>query len=529
MPETPRVIVFGIDGGTWDLMLPLIKAGKLPAVKRLRDLGMYGQLKSTFPYSSFPAWTTAITGVNPGRHGITDFTRRCSGQDKLIFLNSRHRSLPTVFDILSQRRRRVASLGIPATSPPDPINGVMIGGFDCPVAVSAHKSMVHPPQLGRVLYRKFGEYPYGSISEFRITPGWYARARKVLLDNIDKRQDIFHWLWRQNRWDLFWMVFPETDTAQHHFWNLHDPDSPRHDPQLAAQFGDTIVQIYQCIDRVLQSFLDVLSGRDTLIVMSDHGFGGAGSTVIYLNLWLAQQGYLKFKSGRRAAKSRRDLVDYLLSNLPDRLPQWLFRKGSRWMGSLESRRRFSGIDWSNTTAFSEESNSLPGIWCRLQGRDPKGTVASSQRKQLLEDIHRKLLSWRCPWTGHPVIKQVHRREEIFSGPYVPMIPDLILEPAFIDGYSQSIGNSRRAATDQPIQCLPRKRQQGGKGSGFSGTHRRHGVFIAHGAGVKGGPVSEIDIVNIAPTILYHLNETIPDWMEGSPVIQPAPEYSEVAA
>ena len=523
MPDKPRVILFGIDGGSWNLIQPLIDRGLLPVLKYLQENGASGALSSTKPHSSFPAWTTAITGVGPGKHGIVDFTRRLPGQDRLIFLNSRHRGVPTIFEYLSRQNCKVASLGIPATSPPDPINGIVIGGFDCPVAVSAQRSMIYPPELAGELYRKFGGYPYSSISEFRITPQWYATARDILLKNIAKREAIFRWLWKKESWDLFWMVFPESDTASHHFWSLHDPESPRHHPQLAAQFGNTLTEIYQRIDQALQGFLDVLNPDDKLIVMSDHGFGGAGTTEIYLNLWLQKHGYLRFLPGRRRKSRISTITDQALKYLPANVPQWLFRKGRTLMGPLESRRRFAHIDWKNTVAFSEETNSFPAIWCRLKGRDPHGTVSPAEKDSLIEELRRKLLTWHCPTTGNPIISKAHRREEIFDGAYVPMIPDLILEPALINGFSLAIGNSNFAYTDDPVQIIHPNRYRGAKGSGFNGTHRSQGIYISYQLGKSLGNIIQAHISDISPTILRHLNLPVPQWMEGTAIVpEPAP-------
>lgn len=523
MPDKPRVIVFGIDGGSWNIIQPLIDRGLLPALKHLQENGVGGNLTSTIPYSSFPAWTTAITGVGPGKHGIVDFTRRLPGYDRLIFLNSRHRGVPTIFEYLSRHHYKVASLGIPVTSPPDSINGVVIGGFDCPVAVSAQRSMIYPPEIAAELYRKFGGYPYGSISEFRITPQWYAEARDILLRNIAKREAIFQWLWKKRSWDLFWMVFPEIDTASHHFWNLHDPESPRHDPQLAAEFGDTLTEIYQRIDHALQNFLEFLNPSDMLIVMSDHGFGGAGTTEIYLNLWLQKHGYLRFLPGQKQKNCLTTVTNKALKYLPANIPQWLFRKGRTLMGPLESRRRFAHIDWKNTVAFSEEANSFPAIWCRLKGRDPHGYVSPDEKDPLIDKLRQELLAWRCPYTGNQIISKTFRREEIFEGAYLPLFPDLILEPALIDGYSLAIGNSNLAITDDPVQIIPPSRYRGAKGPGFNGTHRSQGIYIAYQKEKSSGNITQAHISDITPTILRHLNLPVPQWMEGTAIVpKPAP-------
>src|SRR5262245_44560464 len=69
----PRGLVIGLDGACWDVLDPWLREGKLPNIARLRDAGVWGNLESVTPPLSAPAWTTAVTGVNPGRHGVLNF------------------------------------------------------------------------------------------------------------------------------------------------------------------------------------------------------------------------------------------------------------------------------------------------------------------------------------------------------------------------------------------------------------------------------------------------------------------------
>ena len=68
-------VVLGLDGATLDLVESWAADGTLPNLARLLRQGAYGRLASTTPAATFPSWTTFMTGVNPGRHGVFDFTR----------------------------------------------------------------------------------------------------------------------------------------------------------------------------------------------------------------------------------------------------------------------------------------------------------------------------------------------------------------------------------------------------------------------------------------------------------------------
>src|SRR4029077_21293371 len=127
-PGAPLVVV-GLDGATLDLIRPWVADGTLPHLSRLCDRGAGGRLRSTIPPATFPAWTSLVTGVNPGRHGILDFVERVPGTLRVRFVNGSQRRTPALWTRLSARGRRVAVLTVPATYPPQPGNGVMGSGL----------------------------------------------------------------------------------------------------------------------------------------------------------------------------------------------------------------------------------------------------------------------------------------------------------------------------------------------------------------------------------------------------------------
>ena len=72
----PRVLVIGLDGATFDVLLPLARAGRLPALAALIARGTSAPLRSVFPPVTAPAWASFMTGKNPGKHGIYEFLYR---------------------------------------------------------------------------------------------------------------------------------------------------------------------------------------------------------------------------------------------------------------------------------------------------------------------------------------------------------------------------------------------------------------------------------------------------------------------
>lgn len=69
-----KVIVIGVDG--MDPAFVERHWADLPNVARLRERGSYSHLETTYPPQSPVAWSTFITGLDPGEHGIFDFVHR---------------------------------------------------------------------------------------------------------------------------------------------------------------------------------------------------------------------------------------------------------------------------------------------------------------------------------------------------------------------------------------------------------------------------------------------------------------------
>ena len=472
-----RFLVIGLDGAEPSLVEPWMEEGRLPHLRRLKDRGAYLPLASTRPPATFPAWTTCVTGVNPGRHGLFDFTEMASGAYRLQFTNATYRKAPALWQTLSEAGKRVGVLSVPATYPPEAVNGFMVSGFDSPVATGIDASFVYPPEL----YSEVKDWRFAEFQETNIGAGWHDRMLPALLAKIETKETIACRLLAKEPWDFFMMVFGESDTVSHHFWLFHDPQSPRNRPGHETAIRD----VYERLDTAVGRLIEAAGDDVTVGVVSDHGFGGAGTGVVHLNNWLAENGFLTYERGQGDWLKR-----LALRFTPEQSRGALFRKLRGLATHAESRARFGGIDWSRTRAWSEELNYFPAIRVNLAGREPQGQVASEDYSHFVQDLCQRLEAW-AP------VKHAWPRAEIYEGAHLEYAPDIVLELALEEGYSHSCLRSRGGP---PFRRIRPDEYLGGKERGMNGNHRPEGVLFLS----EPVTAANASIEDIAPTVLARL-------------------------
>ena len=506
------LLVIGLDGATLDLVRPWAAEGRLPVLRGLMQRGTWGRLRSTVPPATFPAWTSLVTGVNPGRHGIFDFSARVPGTYRVRFVNGSHRRAPALWTRFSAAGRRVAVLTVPATYPPEPVAGVMVSGFDSPLATAIDGSFVHPRALYGEIQGLVGRLPFADFQEVDTGPGWHADALARLLDGIERRTTLARTLLVRERWDAFMVVFGESDTVAHHFWRFHDRRSPRHAP---GPFGDAVRHVYEALDAAIGTLLAAAPSDATVAVVSDHGSGGAGDRVVHLNRRLAECGLLAFTRRTPAARLAGAARGIALRALPHRWLGGLVRRLPAAASRLESAHRLGGIDWRRTTAYSEELDYHPSVWLNLRGREPEGTVDAADYHTMRDDVARGLLEWRDD-AGRGVVRRVWRREELYRGPFVASAPDLLVELARTDGYTASC--LRSGGPGPALRRLAPHEYGSGKGSGMNGSHRRHGLVVLAGRDVRAaGEIPAVEILDVVPTLLALGGLAVPEELDGRPI------------
>jgi predicted AlkP superfamily phosphohydrolase/phosphomutase len=109
-----RALVIGLDGATWSVLEPWAVAGRLPNLRALMARGTWGTLRSTVPALTMPAWSTFMTGRNPGGHGIFAFQRLdATSYGPRGLANAADLGAPTVWDIAGRAGRSVGVVNVP--------------------------------------------------------------------------------------------------------------------------------------------------------------------------------------------------------------------------------------------------------------------------------------------------------------------------------------------------------------------------------------------------------------------------------
>jgi predicted AlkP superfamily phosphohydrolase/phosphomutase len=508
------LLIIGLDGATWDVLDPWIAQGRLPHLARLRAQAVWGPLASTMPPATLPSWTTFMTGVNPGKHGIFDFTRREVGTYEVRFVNSTFRKAPTVWRLLSDAGRRVGVLGLPGTYPPEPVNGCMVSGFDSPVTTRADASFITPAELAP-LVKAMGGFPFADFQEFRLGRDWHRKALGRLLRGVEIKTRLARTLLRRDTWDCFLVLFGESDTVAHHFWRFHDAQSPRFDAAGAREFGDAIRRVYEALDAAVGALTEAVP-EATVLVVSDHGFGGAGNKAVYLNRWLCDQGLQRARPQRAGGDLAGRVKRTALRVVPAGLQARAFRlQGGRWASRLESRSRFAGIDWARTRAFSEELNYFPSVWLNLKGREPGGVVDPDDYDRVSDDVCAAAAGLKDPEHQRPIVRRAWRREELYHGPWVHYAPDIVLELNLDRNYSYTCLPSASARTTAAVRVLDEAACAGGKLGGMNGSHRDAGIFLlANDPRGRVGYRVGVQMADMAPTVLDACEVEVPAYFDG---------------
>jgi predicted AlkP superfamily phosphohydrolase/phosphomutase len=501
-------LVLGLDGASFNVIRPLVAAGRLPNLAAWMAEGAAAVLHSTVPPVSFPAWSSFATGLEPGAHGLFDFTQKLPGRYALRFTNASDRSGATLFGRVSQAGGRVLALGMPATFPPEPVNGMLLAGFDAPVSTGSSARAASNPAFYEAIAKRAGPWMRAEPDESADGAGWHDAAAERLVARVVQKtrfaQEALAQLYVASMApDLMCVVFSESDTVAHHFWRDHDPTSPRHDPSASTLRRFAVAAVYEALDAACGELRAALGPDAACFVVSDHGAGGASRRIVHLNRRLEEAGLLAFRRGTGLDQLARGARDTALRLLPPRAREAAFRRLRPAAAKLESAARFGGIQWSKTAAFSEEANTQPGVWLNLAGREEAGRVAAADYERVRSDVIEALLDWKLPGGG-PVVARARRREEVYAGPHLERAPDVVVELALDAGYGLSLVPTPRRVAAPALRTLEDHELAGGRGRGMNGTHRPEGVWIEHGTGAPAFPSGHATLAEASAVILSAL-------------------------
>jgi len=500
-----RTIIIGLEGATFDLLDPLIETGDLPRLAELKAESAHGILWSTNPPDATSSWTTCITGVNPGRHGIFDFIESpLAGPAKNLVSPDSARG-QKLWDVLNKNNHRSVFINLPVTYPPPIINGCMVSGMLTP---DFDSPFTQPPDLRDRLKAVCGNYipditiPKFDISGEKSITAYLHRIREAL----DRRREAVRYLMDHEDWTVFMAVFIGIDRMLRLFAKYLFPQNDLYNSTEAKLVRPKIIHEIQRLDDVVGEIMDKIHSEDTFIALSDHGFG-VTDACFNTNIWLMDKGLLAVKSVNYPASKALSIFNLFgensftkknLSN-ENQYSVWQQIRRARLALGLPETNSLKIIDWTKTKAFFS-SNPVQGIYINEKTQENhRGIVNSGDVAALKSQIKTDLKNLRYPETKEKLADAVWFREEIYSGDQTRFAPHILFR---LKNYSVT-GRSHLSA-DRYFTSMSQKP---------IGFYRSNGMLMMKGQHIRKG-VIEARMVDIMPTVLFGMGIPVPEGLDG---------------
>jgi predicted AlkP superfamily phosphohydrolase/phosphomutase len=466
----------------------------MPHLGALLARGAWGNLRSTTPPFSAQAWVSLATGQNQARHGVVDFWQRgadLSPGQRRSFVDARQVHTETLWQVAGRRGLRVGVVNVPVTFPPSPVNGYLVSGFLTP---QGRDDWAYPPGLRDAILAMVPGYEPDPFDPL----GASYRQLQELVAWMEKHEGVARHLAASRPADLFFSVIQALDHLQHLFWDEVAGDSDR---EAYVQLAE---RCYRLADEAIAHRAGLAGGEANLFLVSDHGFGPARKW-FHVNRFLQEQGLLVLGATTGGAAGL-GLTPEKMRGLIRRLDvlglrRWVGRLARVSLGRRLDERLTPPVDWSRTRAISG-SPATEGIFIN---RDL--VAADDEYEALRQRLIAELYALRDPEHGEAVVEAVHRREEIYDGPFLDQLPDLVFD---LGQRPYLAGDSLTA--ERVLAPLPRDYLQG--------RHRPLGIFCAAGPDIRpAGCIEGTRIVDVAPTLLYALDLPIPEDVDGRPLLE----------
>lgn len=487
-----KVLILGIDGGTWRVLKPAMDQGCMPFVKSLADAGASGTLESTIPAITPAAWGGFQTGKSPGKTGVFDFAYWDKKEKESHYVSSLDLG-ETLWSILSRHNKRVAVINVPMTYPPQALNGYLVSGLLTP---SLESNFTWPPEFKQQIMEEFPDYhifDLKKIAKYRSEEEEMSAFIRHLVSVIQVRTRLALWMLQKEVFDLFMVHFQATDVLQHIYWHFLDDSHPLFDQSKQTEiFKEFYQELDRCINAIYDRFCEK-NGQPLTVILSDHGFQ-AHYKRFNLGNWLESEGYLK--KCRNSSPQKTPILKKITQFLRvGKILKYVLPQKTIQVVDKKYISRNQLFDWKESRAYSV-------------GRSNEGFIyllpeANNKQAGLPEELRNKLYQIADPETGQPVVKKVWLKAELYHGPQIERLPDIVIEPqegySFTGYYQVEEGLFHLVTHREDIHI---------------GKHHPDGVIVTSGKEVEQRAGFTAKIIDVAPMLLYYLGVPIPESMDG---------------
>lgn len=489
----------GLDGGEWSIIDHLISADRMPNTASLINSGCRAELQSTMPPVSPLAWNSIYTGVNPGKHGVYDFSTFEEDYSRRS-INSRDRKATPFWKIMNDNNVTTGLFKLPFSYPVPEVNGFFVSGFPMPGSGS---ESVYPQHLRETI----GEPSELLENSHLISEGKLEQLRENLLNIISRQTDALFSCIENDDVDFLMTVYDGSDRIQHFFWKYMDSSHSRYDP---SKFQDAIYKYYEKFDQELGRIIEKVPDDVNIILISDHGFGPL-ETDINIEYWLSSNGYIEWEDDSRVSSQNRSVTGTVISSLwsiikkagLDGFFQSIIPEKIYVAGKSTSAVKKTNYNWDDTITFFS-TISGQSLYINLESKFQEGSVAYENYDYIVDQLIGELRSLKHPETDKKVLDTVVRADEVYHGWATFDSPDIILNAT--DGHA-IVGGPDDNFLSESTQY----------GRDRSGDHTTSGIFVAHGPAFKQGvsEITELSVIDILPALLYLNGSPVPNHIDGS--------------
>jgi len=366
-----KLLILGLDCVGPELLFSEFRHD-MPNVQKLMRQGTWGQLDSSIPCITVPAWSSMLSGRDPGVLGIYGFRNRADyTYDDLSIADSRAVKLPRIWDYVGDAGRDSLVANVPQTYPVVQIQGHMVSGFLTP---DTDTTFTYPAILKNQVLKRRPSYRF-DVSDYRNID-----RDKLLQNIIDMTVDqyrVFSDLLTDKAWDFAIHVNIGTDRVHHAFWRYHDEKHRLHESR--HHLMSAIRDYYKVVDTQIGLVLDRLKGDEIIMIVSDHGVKRMDGAIC-LNEWLWQNGWLAFKQE----------------------PE---------IGTI-TQFDSANVDWSKTKAWST-GGYYGRIFLNIEGREPQGIIPKQAVQSVREELSLRLSAIPDD-NGNPLNTTVYTPRAIYN-------------------------------------------------------------------------------------------------------------------
>ena len=384
-----KLLILGIDGATWKTIDRGLDLGVLPKLKQLLKQGQKSVLTSTNPPLTPCAWASFHTGKNPGYHGIVDFVSWDKYTKEPNLVDSTWLE-ETVWDQLGKRGKKISLINVPMTYPTPSINGTVVSGILTPDSDSLWS---YPRSIKKQILEQLPEYEPISLTHSK--PSEIAKEPlkflKFIASRIEMRRDLGEFMMIHDDYDVLMVQFQVLDWIQHALWHALDPHHPNYDKKLEEKIHKHVFPtLDESISELWSKWKLMHKKNAEVLIMSDHGFQTHVGRINVGNIFY-REGLLDQRAG-----TKKKLNKIIIK---------------------------TGIELKDKSPFN------------LLGRSQWGYVYLKPDADL-EATHKNIVT-TCSRIkdreGNQLIRKIHRKAELYHGPKLDLLPDILLEPE--DGYS----------------------------------------------------------------------------------------------